>query len=100
MTLSRKFLLSLQKLSAIDPQIEAYARKANVSGEDKDGPLAARRPKDQVVTPLDDDYELYDNAKCKLLSGTENGFVLIRLGNDVTLGRELRNGWRKTHGPS
>ena len=43
-----------------------------------------------VVTPLNDDYELYDNAKCLLESGTEGGHVLIRLGNDETLGRELR----------
>jgi len=43
-----------------------------------------------VVTPLNDDYEFYDNAKCLLESGTEGGHVLIRLGNDETLGRELR----------
>lgn len=43
-----------------------------------------------VVTPLNDDYELYDNARCVLESGTEGGHVLIRLGNDETLGRELR----------
>jgi hypothetical protein len=35
-------------------------------------------------------YELYDNAKCLLESGTEGGHVLVRLGNDETLGRELR----------
>lgn len=43
-----------------------------------------------VVTPLNDDYEMYDNAKCALMSGTEDGYVLIRLGNDEILGRELR----------
>lgn len=43
-----------------------------------------------AVTPLNDDYELYDNTKCKLMSGTENGYVLFRLGNEETLGRELR----------
>ena len=43
-----------------------------------------------VVTPLADDYELYDKAKCLLESGTEGGYVLIRLGNDESLGRELR----------
>ena len=43
-----------------------------------------------VVTPLNDDYELYDNAKCLMESGTEGGHVLVRLGNDETLGRELR----------
>jgi len=43
-----------------------------------------------VVTPIDDDYELYDNAKCILESSTEGGQVLVRLGNDERLGRELR----------
>ena len=44
-----------------------------------------------VITPLNDDYELFqNNSKCLLESGTEGGHVLIRLGNDETLGRELR----------
>jgi hypothetical protein len=43
-----------------------------------------------VITPLNDDYESYDNAKCILESGTEGGHVIIRLGNDESLGRELR----------
>ncbi len=43
-----------------------------------------------AVTPLNDDYELYDNARCVLESGTEGGHVLFRLGNDERLGRELR----------
>lgn len=43
-----------------------------------------------VVTPLNDDYELYDNARCQLVSSTEDGHILVRLGNDETLGRELR----------
>lgn len=42
------------------------------------------------VTPLNDDYELYENAKCILESGGEGGHVLVRLGNDESLGRELR----------
>ena len=33
---------------------------------------------------------MYDNARCHLESGTEGGHVLIRLGNDERLGRELR----------
>ena len=32
----------------------------------------------------------YDKAKCILESATEGGYVLIRLGNDESLGRELR----------
>ena len=43
-----------------------------------------------MVTPLNDDYEFYDNGKCILESSAEGGHVLIRLGNDESLGRELR----------
>ncbi len=43
-----------------------------------------------AVTPLNDEYDLYDNARCILESGNEGGQVLIRLGNDLSLGRELR----------
>ncbi len=43
-----------------------------------------------VMTPLADDYELYDKGKCILESSAEGGYVLIRLGNDESLGRELR----------
>jgi hypothetical protein len=43
-----------------------------------------------IVTPLNDDYELYQNAKCILDSKGEGGQVLIRIGNDKNLGRELR----------
>ena len=43
-----------------------------------------------VITPLNDEYGLYDNAKCLLDSSTEGGSILVRLGNDATLGRELR----------
>lgn len=43
-----------------------------------------------VITPLNDEYELYDNAKCLLDSSPEGGSILVRLGNDETLGRELR----------
>lgn len=43
-----------------------------------------------IITPLNDDYELYDNAKCILDSTAEGGQVLVRLGNDERLGRELR----------
>ncbi|MBX3319023.1 MAG: BREX system P-loop protein BrxC [Nitrospira sp.] len=43
-----------------------------------------------VITPLNDEYELYNNAKCMLDSSPEGGSILVRLGNDETLGRELR----------
>lgn len=43
-----------------------------------------------VVTPLNDDYEMYTTAKCLMDSGTEGGYVLIKLGNEANLGRELR----------
>ncbi|MBZ4192837.1 MAG: BREX system P-loop protein BrxC, partial [Candidatus Contendobacter sp.] len=43
-----------------------------------------------VITPLADDYEWIDKGKAILASGAEGGQVLIRLGNDERLGRELR----------
>jgi len=39
--------------SIIDPQIETYARKPEVSGSNETGPLAGQRPKEALVTPLD-----------------------------------------------
>ena len=43
-----------------------------------------------VITPLADDYEVFDKGKAILACGAEGGLVLIRLGNDERLGRELR----------
>lgn len=43
-----------------------------------------------VVTPLSDDYSMYDDAKCILKSNEEEGHILVRLPNDKVLGRELR----------
>ncbi|MCY4587728.1 MAG: BREX system P-loop protein BrxC [Bryobacterales bacterium] len=44
-----------------------------------------------VVTPLDDDYELYqDDGKCVLKSSQDDGQVFVRLRNNESLGRELR----------
>src|SRR5947209_5282117 len=54
-------------------------------GNQKDGALLV-----SVITPLADDYETYEKAKCILDSSTEGGFVLTRLANDESLGRELR----------
>lgn len=54
-------------------------------GNQKDGALLV-----SVITPLADDYEIYDKGKAILESAAEGGYVLIRLGNDESLGRELR----------
>ena len=52
----------------------------------KDGALLVA-----VITPLADDYDLFDKSKAILESATEGGYILIRLGNDESLGRELRS---------
>ncbi len=54
-------------------------------GNQKEGALLV-----SVITPLADDYEIYDKSKSILESSTDGGYVLIRLGNDESLGRELR----------
>ena len=54
-------------------------------GNQKDGALLV-----SVITPLADDYDIYDKGKAILESTAEGGCVLIRLGNDESLGRELR----------
>jgi hypothetical protein len=54
-------------------------------GNQKDGALLV-----SVITPLADDYEIYDKGKAILESAAEGGCVLVRLGNDESLGRELR----------
>jgi len=43
-----------------------------------------------VVSPMGDDYKLYDNARCILTSTNEGGQILLRLNDDESLGRELR----------
>ena len=43
-----------------------------------------------VVTPLADDYALYEEARCILQSAAEGGQLIVRLDDDKTLGRELR----------
>ncbi len=54
-------------------------------GNQKDGALLV-----SVISPLADDYENYDKGKAILESSAEGGQILIRLGNDESLGRELR----------
>jgi hypothetical protein len=48
-----------------------------------------------VVSPLADDYKLYDNARCIFASTNEGGQILLRLSDDESLGRELRT-YKKT----
>jgi len=43
-----------------------------------------------VISPLADDYEFYNQAKCINQSTADNGQVLIRLRDDEALARELR----------
>ncbi len=43
-----------------------------------------------VITPLSDDYSLASDPKCTLESGTENGFLLIRLSEHESIAREVR----------
>ena len=54
-------------------------------GNQKDGALVV-----SVITPLADEYDSYDKGRAILESTIEGGSVLIRLGNDESLGRELR----------
>ena len=54
-------------------------------GHQKDGGLRVA-----VITPLADDYEVFDQGKAISDSDAEGGSVLILLGNDERLGRELR----------
>ena len=59
---------------------------AHPVGKRTDGALIV-----SIVTPLADDYELYqDSAKCLLESSQDGGQVLIRLRDNENLGRELR----------
>ena len=43
-----------------------------------------------IFSPLADDYNLYDNARCVLASTSEGGQIVLRLNDDESLGRELR----------
>ena len=54
-------------------------------GNQRDGALLV-----SVITPLADDYDMLDKSRAILESSVDGGYVLIRLGNDESLGRELR----------
>lgn len=43
-----------------------------------------------VITPLADDYGLYDEARCILNSGVDGGALILKLPDDKTLAREIR----------
>ena len=48
-----------------------------------------------VVTPLGDEYDMYQDEKCKLDSSVDGGSIIIRLSQSDLLERELRT-FRKT----
>ncbi|MEI7688405.1 MAG: BREX system P-loop protein BrxC, partial [Planctomycetota bacterium] len=54
-------------------------------GNQKEGALLL-----SVITPLADEYEQFDKMRAIGESLNENGHVVIKLGNDESLGRELR----------
>jgi hypothetical protein len=43
-----------------------------------------------VISPLADDYRLFDNARCILTSAQDGGQLLLKLADDEGLGREVR----------
>lgn len=43
-----------------------------------------------VITPLADDYAIYDETRCLLNSAAEGGQLLLRLDDDKRLAREIR----------
>lgn len=59
--------------SVIDPQIESYARRPEVSGTDEQGPLVARRPHELRVTALDE--QIAQNIE-RHLKGSDFAYTL------------------------
>ncbi len=49
----------------------------------------------EVITPLSDDYPLFGQPKCIGRSAEDGGRVLVKLGDDKELGREVR-AWLQT----
>ena len=43
-----------------------------------------------VISPLADEYLQFDKGRCGIESGLDGGMVLIKLADDLNLGRELR----------
>ncbi|MDB6134351.1 MAG: hypothetical protein JWM59_2594 [Verrucomicrobiales bacterium] len=44
----------------------------------------------QFITPLNDEYDLYDSGRCTMASVEDNGQVILRLGDHDSLAREVR----------
>ncbi len=44
-----------------------------------------------IITPLADDYELYQDERCVLESSGDGGQIIIRLDDNPALGREIRS---------
>lgn len=42
-----------------------------------------------VISPLDDSYAMYNESRCIMDSSADNGKILIKLGSDDNLGRDL-----------
>ena len=54
-------------------------------GQRNDGDLVL-----SVITPLADDYGLYDETRCILTSSADGGALILKLPDDKTLAREIR----------
>ena len=49
-----------------------------------------KAPQISIITPLSDDYDQRDKTKCLLDSTADDGCAIVRLGNEESLGREIR----------
>ena len=77
----RKFRFPLNKMDfSFNRLCDSY-----LIGSRTDGALVIT-----LISPLNDEYDSFDNSRCVLDSSAEGGQVIIRLGNDANPGRELR----------
>lgn len=77
----RKFRFPLNKMDfSFNRLCDSY-----LTGSRTDGALVIT-----LISPLNDEYDSFDNSRCVLDSSVEGGQVIIRLGNDANPGRELR----------
>jgi hypothetical protein len=44
----------------------------------------------EIISPLHDEYGLFNNGKCNLYSANQDGFILVKLGDDKALASEIR----------
>ena len=76
----RKFRFPLNKMDfSFNRLCDSY-----LIGSRTDGALVIT-----LISPLNDEYDSFDNSRCVLDSSAEGGLVIIRLGNDANPGREL-----------